>query len=110
MLLIVICPLDGMLNLTVPLVLINKSRLRASTGFHLLPSLHHHPIYKTLTLQNNYTYSHPNLTYIKYRTQIQMHIPHVMWSGQEVHELKIDHTNTISLHSAVECQCLKLEI
>ena len=32
----------GTLNLVAPLVLFEKSRLCAGTGFHLLPSFHHH--------------------------------------------------------------------
>ena len=39
----------GTLSLAAPLVLFEKSRLWAGTGFHLLPSFHHHP------LQHNYT-------------------------------------------------------
>ena len=38
----------GMLNLAAPFVLFEKSRLWASTGFHLLPSFHH-------PTQHNYT-------------------------------------------------------
>ena len=79
----------GTLSLTVPFVLIDRSMLRAGTGFYLLPSLHHHPTYNTFNiLQNLYTYSHPN-----HSTQIQMYITHVMWSAQEVRE--IDHTSII---------------
>ena len=33
----------GTLSLAAPLVLFEKSRLWAGTGFHLLPSFHHHP-------------------------------------------------------------------
>ena len=33
----------GTLTLAAPLVLFEKSRLWAGTGFHLLPSFHHHP-------------------------------------------------------------------
>ena len=44
-------------------------------------------------IKNNYMYSHPNLT--SFSTQIQIHIPHVIWSAQEMHELKIDQTNAI---------------
>ena len=39
---------------------------------------------------NSYTYSHPNLNFLPYTIQIL--VPHVMWSAQAVHELKIDHT------------------
>ena len=39
---------------------------------------------------NSYTYSHPNLNFLQYTTQIL--VPHVMWSAQAVLELKIDHT------------------
>ena len=39
----------GTLNLAAPLALFEKSRLRAGTGFHLLPSFHHPPT------QHNYT-------------------------------------------------------
>ena len=40
------------LSLAAPLVLFEKSRLRADTGFHLLPSFHHrHPtLHSTITL------------------------------------------------------------
>ena len=68
----------GALILADPLVFIDRSRLYADTGFHLLPSLHHHSIHNTLRLQNNYTYSHSNLT--SFGTQIQIHIPHITWS------------------------------
>ena len=47
-----------------PLVLFEKSRLWAGTGFHLLPSFHHHPT------QHNYTYSHPNLNFLQYTIQL----------------------------------------
>ena len=46
----------GTLSLVAPLVHCEKSRLWASTGFHLIPSFHHHPT------QHNYT------------TQKQLHI------------------------------------
>ena len=49
------------------------------------------------TLQNNYTYSHTNLTSFSTQIQIQIHITHVMWSAQEVHKSKTDHTNAIYL-------------
>ena len=38
----------------------------------------------------SYTYSHPKLSFVQYTIQIL--IPHVMWSAQVVHDLKIDHT------------------
>ena len=41
---------------------------------------------------NSYTYSHPNLNFLQYTIQIPVLVPHVMWSAQAVHELKIDHT------------------
>ena len=75
----------GTLRLAAPLVLFEKSRLGAGTGFHLLPSFHHHH-----PRQHNYTYSHPNLNFLQYTIQIL--IPHVMWSAQVVCELEIDHT------------------
>ena len=48
----------GSLSLAAPLVLFEKSRLWVGTGFHLLPSFHHHPT------QHSYTYSHPNLNFL----------------------------------------------
>ena len=39
------------LNLEAPLVLFEKSRLRAGTGFHLLPSFHHHSTQHNNTTQ-----------------------------------------------------------
>ena len=39
---------------------------------------------------NSYTYSHPNLNFL--RCTIEILVPHVMWSAQAVRELKIDHT------------------
>ena len=58
-----------------PLVLIDRSRLCAGAGFHLLPSLLNHSTYNTLRLlyKNNYIYSPPNLT--SFSTQTQIHIP-----------------------------------
>ena len=52
------------------------------------------------TLQNNYTYSHPNLTFFSTQIQIAYISPHIIWSAQEVHVLKIDHANAIYLPSA----------
>ena len=46
----------GTLTLAAPLVLFEKSRLWAGTGFHLLPSFHHHPT------QHNYTTQTVTLT------------------------------------------------
>ena len=48
-LLIAICLSDGTLSLMAPLVLFEKSRLCARTGFHLLPFFHH-PSLNTITL------------------------------------------------------------
>ena len=39
---------------------------------------------------NSYTYSHPNLNFLKYTIPIL--VPHVMWSAPVVRVLKIDHT------------------
>ena len=47
---------------------------------------------------NSYIYSHPNLNFLQYTIQIL--VPHVMWSAQVVHELKIDHTQR---HLSVLC-------
>ena len=63
----------GTLSLAVPFVLINRNRLCASTGFHLLPSLHHHPTCNTHFKNNKYNL--PKLT--SFSTQIQIHIPHI---------------------------------
>ena len=41
----------GTLSLVAPLVLFEKSRLWAGTGFHLLPSFHHHPTQHNNTTQ-----------------------------------------------------------
>ena len=62
------------------------SRHRVSPSPFLLSSSH------TTQLQytNSYTYSHTNLNFLQYTIQIL--VPHVMWSPQAVHELKIDHT------------------
>ena len=73
----------GTLIMAVPLMLIERSRLCASTGFHLLPSLLH-PTYNTLTLQKQLHIQSHNL--ISFSTQIQIHIPQVTWSAQELHE------------------------
>ena len=53
-----------MLSLAAPLVLFEKSRLWAGTGFHLLPSFHHHPTLHNYTTQTeltpvHYTDTHP---------------------------------------------------
>ena len=45
-----------------------------------------------------HTDSHPNVT--SFSTQIRIHIPHVTWSGQEVRESRIDHTNANYPHNA----------
>ena len=84
-----------MLSLAALLVLIDRNRLYAGTGFHLLSSLHHHrkcnnTHYKTIKhtvtlaplLQYTNTDTHPRLT----------------WSAQGVCESKIDHTIAIYLH------------
>ena len=59
-----------------------------STGFHLLPSFHHHP-----TQHNNITTVTltVSLTSTSYNT-IQILFLHVMWSAQGVRDSKIDHT------------------
>ena len=84
----------GTSSLAVAFVLNDRSRLRAGTGFHLLPSLHDPTYYyKTIThivTQTSHAFS----------TQIQMHITHVTWSAQELRESKIDHTNAIYPPSA----------
>ena len=53
----------GTLSLAAPLVLYEKSRLCAVTGFHLLPSYHHLTQHN---YTNSYTYSHPNLYLLQY--------------------------------------------
>ena len=80
----------GTLSLAAPLVLFEKSRLWVYTGFHLLPSFHHHPTQHNKYYTNSYTYSHPNLNFLQYTIQIL--VSHVMWSAQVVRELKIDNT------------------
>ena len=42
---------------------------------------------------NSYTYSHPNLNFLQYTIQIL--VPHVKWSAQVVHELKMTTLNAI---------------
>ena len=51
----------GTLSLVAPLVLFEKSRLWAGTGFHLLPSFHHHPTQHNYTTQTvtHITDTHP---------------------------------------------------
>ena len=56
----------GTLSLAAPLVLSEKSRLSAGTGFHLLPSLHQHPT--QLHYTKSYSYSHPNLNFLQHCT------------------------------------------
>ena len=43
-----------------------------------------------LLYTNSYTYSHPNLNFLRYTIQIL--IAHVMWFAQAVRDSKIDHT------------------
>ena len=74
------------LNLTVPSMHIDRSMLYIGTGFDH-PSLHHH----SYTINSFHTY---------FSAQIEIHIPHVTWSDQEVCESKIDHINVINPHSA----------
>ena len=65
-------PVPKTLNLAAPLVLFEKSRLWAGTGFHLLPSIHHHStqhnnttqtvtltVTLTSTVSLHYTDTHP---------------------------------------------------
>ena len=79
----------GTLSLVAPLVLFEKSRLWAGTGFHLLPSfiiiiIIIIPHSRTqLLYTNSYTYSHPNFNFLQYTIQIL--VPHIMWSAQAVH-------------------------
>ena len=87
---IVIRPLDGALSLVVHLVLINRNRLHAGTGLQLLPSLHHHHHPHTTHTTKLLHIQSPNLNLFQHT--IQIHISHVLWSVQAVHELKIDHT------------------
>ena len=62
------------------------SQHRVSPSPFLSSSLHTTQLHYT----NSYTYSHPNLNFLQYTIKIL--VPHVMWSVQAVHELKIDHT------------------
>ena len=80
-LLIAIRPSDGDVNPGGPLAAMSR---------HLLPSHHHHHHTQHNYTTQSYTYSHPNLSFIQYTLQIL--VPHVMWSAQAVHELKIGHT------------------
>ena len=59
-------PSDGDVKPGGPLVLFEKRRLWADTGFHLLPSFHHHP---SLYFTNTYTYSHSDLNFLQYTRQ-----------------------------------------
>ena len=65
------------------------SRHRVSPSPFLSSSSHRTQLLYT----NIYTYSHPNLNFLQYTVQIL--IPHVMWSAQAVHDLKIDHTQCL---------------
>ena len=89
-LLIAISPFDRDVRLAIALVLIDRSKLYVSPGFHL-PSLHHH------------TYIIITGTYIITRTSflsVDLHKNrytslYVMWFFQEVPESKIGHINAI---------------
>ena len=90
-LLIAICPSDGDVKPGSPLGALQEeqamSRHRVSPSpFLSSSSSHTTELYYT----NSYTYSHPNLNFLQYTIQIL--IPHIIWSAQVVHELKIDHT------------------
>ena len=76
----------GTLSLAAPLVLFEKSRLWAGTGFHILPFFHdhHNPT------QHNYT-TQTVILPSTFSYSIQIPVPHIMWSAQAVRELKIDH-------------------
>ena len=85
----------GMLSLAAPLVLFEKSKLWAGTGFDLLPSFHHQPILHNTIIHytNSYTYGHPNFNSLRYTIQIL--VPQVMWSAPMVRDLKINHTQSL---------------
>ena len=88
-LLIAIRPSDGDVKLGGPLGAFRDdqamSRHRVSP-YPFLSSSHTTQLHYT----NTYTYSHPNPNFLQYT--IQIFVPHVMWSAQAVHELKIEHT------------------
>ena len=85
----------GTLSLVAPLVLFDKSRLWAGTGFHLLPSFHHHSTQHNNTTQTvtvtltstfpvHYTDTHPTGNVV---------CPSVAWFGNRPH-------STPSIHLA----------
>ena len=72
-----------MLSLAVLLVLIDRSRLCVGTGFDILLSFHHHPIYNTHYKTITHTVTLISLLSAhKYRYTS----PHEMWSAQEMCE------------------------
>ena len=88
--LIAIRPSDGEVKTGDPLSAFREkqamSRHRGSPSPFLSSSSHTTQLHYT----NIYTYSHLNLNFLQYTTQIL--IPHVMWSAKAVSDSKIDHT------------------
>ena len=75
----------GTLNVADSLVLSRRAGYEPAPGFTF--SL---PFIFIPHNTDNYTYSHPNLNFLKYAIQIL--VPHVMWSGQAVRDSKTDQT------------------
>ena len=76
----------GTLSLAVPWCFSRRAGYEPAPGFTfslLSPSC-------TTQLHQTVILSHPNLNFLQYTIQIL--VPHVMWSAQEVRDSKIDHT------------------
>ena len=67
----------GTLSLSAPLVLIEKSRLWAGTGFHLIPSFHHHPT-QGWRMSRAHSYSHSKA---HFPTFSSLHLLHSSFSN-----------------------------
>ena len=89
-LLIAICPSDGDVNPGGPLGAFREEQTMSQHWVSPSPFLSSSSHTTQLHYTNSYTYSLPNLNFLKYTIQIL--VQHVMWSAQAVCDSKIDHT------------------